>query len=107
MEMKYYNASNNFKAPIPREPKPYKPPEPIYSEIIIPKVPQEENPIQSEESIVDCEDCNNIHETKVLTKVNQDDYILLGLILLLLVNGCDDYLLLLVLGYILINGKHI
>ncbi len=104
MEMKYYNASNNFKAPIPREPKPYRPPQkPIYE----PK-PYQEEPVESAEEIpCPCEEITPVVTKNSALSFDQDDYLLIGLILILLMNGCDDYLLLIVLGYLLITGKRV
>ena len=104
MEMKYYNASNNFSAPIPREPKPYRPPQkPIYE----PK-PVAEPPIPLPEEVpCPCEEIEPTITVKPGVSFDRDDYLLIGLILILLMNGCDDYLLLIVLGYLLIAGKRI
>ncbi len=97
MEMKYYNASNNFKAPIPREPKPYTPP--VKSgEIIIPQKPE-----NSEKELISLPSCPQIK--KKWSIENKDDMFLLGLILVLLMNQCDDYVLLFILGYLLFVNK--
>lgn len=106
MEMKYYNPSNNFKAPIQRErrePKPYIPPE----------RPKEEAPILPDMRIGEdtwVEPSFKHHPPKVQQKklfenLSQDDLIILGVIFLLLFNSCDDYLLLLALGYIFLSGR--
>lgn len=94
MEMKYYNPSNNFRAPIPREPKPYSPPRQPEGEIITPKPAQT---VQETEPVQEQEICKR--EEKPL--LSTDDVIILGLILVLISNGCEDYLLLAVLGYLL------
>ncbi len=39
-----------------------------------------------------------------LSKLEKDDYILAGLIIVLIFEGCDDYILLLALGYLLLMG---
>lgn len=44
----------------------------------------------------------NIKE--MLSKFNEDDYILLGLIAVLIFEGCDDYILLAALGYLFFMG---
>ena len=105
MEMKYYNASNNFSAPIPREPRPYQPPQrnfyeskPVKEPIVTDTV--DEEPCQGEEAVP-------VLVNKPEVNFNKDDYILIGLILILLMNGCDDWLLLIVLGYLLFTGKKI
>ncbi len=103
MEMKYYNASNNFSAPIPREPRPYRPPQkPIYE----PK-PCVEPPIEIPEELpCSCEDIKPVIVPKSTPSFDKDDFLLIGLILILLMNGCEDYLLLIVLGYLLITGNN-
>ncbi len=99
MEMKYYNPSNNFKAPIPREPKPYRPPE-QKREVVIPKPPA---PVKTPD--VETPVSKQMETDPKTTALNQDDLLILGVILLLLLNSCEDYLLLLVLGYLFISGK--
>lgn len=39
-----------------------------------------------------------------LSKLEKDDYILAGLIIVLIFEGCDDYILILALGYLLLMG---
>lgn len=99
MEMKYYNPSNNFSAPIPREPKPYTPPRQKAPEVVIPKVPEKKAEPPKEEILKKHE------EPEQKLSLDMDDIIILGLILVLLANGCEDYLLLAVLGYLLLSGK--
>lgn len=41
---------------------------------------------------------------KILSQFEKDDYILAGLILVLVLEGCDDYILLAALGYLFIMG---
>lgn len=41
---------------------------------------------------------------KILARFEKDDYILAGLILVLVLEGCDDYILLAALGYLFIMG---
>ena len=41
---------------------------------------------------------------KLLSKFEKDDYILAGIILVLVMEGCDDYILLAALGYLLFMG---
>ncbi len=97
MEMKYYNASNNFKTPIPREPKPYKPPV-TRGEIIIPQKPEN----QEKDIIFQPSDSQTKEKWSL---ENKDNMILLGLIFVLLMNQCDDYILLLILGFLLFADK--
>ena len=41
---------------------------------------------------------------KILNGFKTDDYILLGIIVVLMLEGCDDYILLAALGYLFIMG---
>ena len=41
---------------------------------------------------------------KILSQFEKDDYILAGLILVLMLEGCDDYILLAALGYLFLMG---
>ena len=41
---------------------------------------------------------------KILSGFDKDDYILLGLIAVLIFEGCDDYILLAALGYLFFMG---
>ena len=41
---------------------------------------------------------------KLFSKLEKDDYILAGIILVLVMEGCDDYILLAALGYLLFMG---
>lgn len=41
---------------------------------------------------------------KILAGFDKDDYILLGLIAVLIFEGCDDYILLAALGYLFFMG---
>ena len=40
----------------------------------------------------------------ILAKFEKDDYILAGIILVLILEGCDDYILLAALGYLFFMG---
>ncbi len=40
----------------------------------------------------------------ILSRLEKDDYILLGLIAVLVFEGCDDYILLAALGYLFFMG---
>lgn len=86
MVTNYYNASNNFSAPIRREPKPFRP-----------------HPIEHEHA------CKEVDEQKQLLKgrgfldeIDADSLLIIGLVLLLLFSGCEDKLLLVALGYLLL-----
>ena len=41
---------------------------------------------------------------KILSRFEKDDYILAGLIIVLMFEGCDDYILLAALGYLFFMG---
>ncbi len=41
---------------------------------------------------------------KILSRFEKDDYILAGLIIVLVLEGCDDYILLAALGYLFFMG---
>lgn len=41
---------------------------------------------------------------KILSQFEKDDYILAGLILVLVLEGCEDYILLAALGYLFLMG---
>lgn len=41
---------------------------------------------------------------KILSRFEKDDYILAGLIIVLIFEGCDDYVLLAALGYLFFMG---
>lgn len=41
---------------------------------------------------------------EILSRLQKDDYILLGLIAVLVFEGCDDYILLAALGYLFFMG---
>jgi len=102
MEMKYYNPSNNFSAPIPREPKPYVPPRKQAQEVLIPLKPQKSMQDEKDEKE---ERTENPHETKLeQMPFATDELIIMGVILVLIMNQCDDYLLLLILGYLLLSA---
>ncbi len=99
--MKYYNPSNNFKAPIPREPKPYKPPVPR-AEVIFPHPPEAE---EQERTFPEEPIKNGAVQTSKKFQLSQDDLVILGVMFLLILNSCDDYLLLAVLGYLFLSGQ--
>lgn len=47
---------------------------------------------------------NGIDIKRILSQFEKDDYILAGLILVLVLEGCDDYILLAALGYLFLMG---
>ena len=47
---------------------------------------------------------NGIDLKRILSNFEKDDYILLGLIAVLVFEGCDDYILLAALGYLFLMG---
>lgn len=50
------------------------------------------------------ENHSGIDIKKILSRFEKDDYILAGLIIVLVLEGCDDYILLAALGYLFIMG---
>ena len=80
MVTNYYNASNNFSAPIRREPKPY---------------------VASREACPEKTECTPAIEWKKEQVQDKDTLLILGLIFFLFMSGCEDTLLLLALGYLL------
>lgn len=120
MNMKYYNASNHFSAPIKREPKPYSPyqrrPEVIFPQRPAHSAPQRQSmptvePSPHRPAPMENRQADNAPkaERRSLQNLNQanlqaDDLLLLGIIALLIWNSCDDTLLLLALGYLFFVG---
>ena len=78
MVTNYYNASNNFSAPVRREPKPFRPPCSCEKNAVLEK----------EETEIVCEE----------KSLDSDTILILGLIMLLILSGCNDTLLLIALG---------
>ncbi|MBE7009958.1 MAG: hypothetical protein E7418_00530 [Ruminococcaceae bacterium] len=97
MEMKYYNPSNNFRAPIPREPKPYSPPVEKRQERFIPAEPEKSKETKEQE----CKE-GIVHQK---SRPEADELLIMGVILVLLANQCEDYLLLAALAFLLFSGK--
>ncbi len=86
MVTNYYNASNNFSAPIRREPKPFRP-----------------QPIEREHTRKEEEKENRLKKGRgFLDEIDPDSLLIIGLVLLLLFSGCEDKLLLVALGYLLL-----
>lgn len=102
---KYYNSSNNFQAPVKREPKPYSP-YTTKDEIIVPQRPKIDENVLTEASLPVCEGENKQivqkNENNFELSLKTDDLLLLGLILMLLPKAKDNLLLILALGYLLI-----
>lgn len=86
MVTNYYNASNNFSAPIRREPKPFRP-----------------QPTEREHARKEEDKNHQLHKGKrFLDEIDPDSLLIIGLVLLLLFSGCEDKLLLVALGYLLL-----
>ena len=94
METKYYNRSNNFSAPIKREPKPY-----------TPKNISKEEEIKKETEFCEQKEKKPTQIKSVLNSFKSDDLLLLGLIFLLLSDSDTDILLLIALGYIFLSSQ--
>ena len=90
MQTNYYNRSNNFSAPIRKEPKPYVP-TPMHEDIK--KEPPK--PIQNEPK----------ENGGLLKNMKNDDLLILGIIFLLLSDSNDDLLMIIALGYIFLGGS--
>lgn len=83
MVTNYYNASNNFSAPIRREPKPFRP------------CPEREHEHERNEVVIS-------HGKEIKQELDRDTVLILGLVILLLISGCEDKLLLIALGYLIL-----
>ena len=92
METNYYNRSNNFSAPIRKEPKPYVPI----------NVHKEKDCPNQEETIV--KPSAQKEKTSLFKNINNDDLLILGLIFLLLSDSNDDMLMIIALGYLFISS---
>lgn len=92
METNYYNRSNNFSAPIKKEPKPYIPQ----------NIHKDENHINYKQK--DADPSSVKEKTNFFKNINNDDLIILGLIFLLLSDSNDDTLMLIALGYLFISS---
>ena len=92
MVTNYYNASNNFSAPIRREPKPFRPQYPEWQ------------PAWERERVKEREnDVKPVPAKKgFLEELDQDTILIIGLVILLLLSGCEDKLLLIALGYLVL-----
>ena len=90
MQTNYYNRSNNFSAPIRKEPKPYIP-TPVYNESK--NEPIKHTPIEAKEN------------DSFLKNIKNDDILLLGIIFLLLSDANDDMLMIIALGYIFLGSS--
>lgn len=86
MVTNYYNASNNFSAPVRREPKPFRPPS-----------------SESEQTKEHGGEANAVSPKKWISeKPDQDAVFIIALVLLLLLSGCNDTLLFVALAYLIL-----
>ena len=92
METNYYNRSNNFSAPIRKEPKPYVPI----------NIHKEKECKEHEETIIKHDIVKE--KTSLFKNINNDDLLILGLIFLLLSDSNDDMLMIIALGYLFISS---
>ena len=92
METNYYNRSNNFSAPVKKEPKPYVP------------VEQREEKTQTAEILHQNESDKVSENIKEIKNLKNDDILLLGVIFLLISDSKGDKLLLIALGYLFISS---
>ena len=92
MVTNYYNASNNFSAPIRREPKPFRP-----------QYPERQQDWERERVKERGNDVKSVPAKKgFLEELDQDTILIIGLVILLLLSGCEDKLLLIALGYLVL-----
>lgn len=92
MVTNYYNASNNFSAPIRREPKPFRP-----------QYPERQQDWERERVKGRENDVKPVPAKKgFLEELDQDTILIIGLVILLLLSGCEDKLLLIALGYLVL-----
>lgn len=92
MVTNYYNASNNFSAPIRREPKPFRP-----------QYPERQQDWERERVKERENDVKPVPTKKgFLEELDQDTILIIGLVILLLLSGCEDKLLLIALGYLVL-----
>lgn len=94
METNYYNRSNNFSAPIRKEPKPYIPKVSSADESVINEKPHKEANAEQK------------NKTSSLQNIKSDDLLILGLLLLLISDSSSDLLLILALGYLLLDSRN-
>lgn len=90
MVTNYYNASNNFRAPIRREPQPFR-------ECVKEEVPRREELCPKE-----LENKGPIFPKGLFSSFDTDTILIIGLGLILLSSGCDDKLLLVALLYLIL-----
>ena len=101
MNTKYYNASNNFSAPISREPRPYAPYS-YRSETVTPRpAPDSAPPVKK----IEAEGAAAVKSARELS-LKTDDFLLIGLIILLLPDAENNLMLILILGYLLVMGMN-
>ena len=86
METTYYNRSNNFSAPIRKEPKPF-----------VPKTLCTDGDFSKQDS-----DCRKEKKEDLKNIVKNDDLLILALLFLFLSDSNNDTLLLLALLYLLL-----
>lgn len=92
METNYYNRSNNFSAPVKKEPKPYVP------------VEQKEEVKENTEILHLNQRDKEKESIKEIKNLKSDDILLLGVIFLLISDSKSDKLLLIALGYLFISS---
>jgi len=93
MQTNYYNRSNNFSAPIRKEPKPYSPA----------SVRTNEDCAKKESKQTSCDKPKD--DNRLLKNLKNDDLLILGLIFLFLSDSNDDTLMLLALVYLFLCSQ--
>lgn len=103
MVTNYYNASNNFSAPIRKEPKPFSPER--HGESLI-EEPKESCEMCTEESLLSAcgnENAPTVQKNHTLLRSDPDTLVLLALLWILLVSDSRDRLLEIALIYLLLS----
>ena len=62
---------------------------------------------RAQEFVVPQQNPRGIDLGKLISGFEKDDYILAGIIIFFIFEGCDDYILLAALGYLFFMGLHI
>lgn len=92
MVTNYYNASNNFSAPIRKEPKPFKPGNTEYESELVFESKKSNGNIAK----------NDIFKSGYPANIDRDTIFIICLIFLLLSSGCEDNILLIALAYLIL-----
>ncbi len=103
MVTNYYNASNNFSAPIRKEPKPFTPEHPIEPLMEEREILHAEHADEETSPVCYDDHPSSFHKSHALFETNSDTLVLLALLWLLLTSKSDDRLLEIALIYLLLT----